>query len=168
VNLPRRGGRRRDRPGRGAIGVAGTATRENHLVRVREIGVIQNVEDLRSELRGPLLADSEPFEKWSVHVNQARPAERSARHVPEGPGNRQREGVRIEPVVDRPQNHRPFKVRIPVGYIGHILVACPGVIETDLRREREPVLRGDDPVPLWTLPAQSVPHRPLAPPGPVL
>src|SRR6266702_1783446 len=59
LNLSRGGGRRRDRPGRGAIGV----TRENHLVRVREIGVIENIENLRSELHGPLLTDSEPFEK---------------------------------------------------------------------------------------------------------
>jgi len=66
LNLPRRGGRRRDRPGRGAIGVAGTVTRENHLVRVRETGVVENIEELGPELQHEALAKMHVLEGREV------------------------------------------------------------------------------------------------------
>src|SRR3989442_13307180 len=61
LDLPRgRGGIYND-PARGAVLVA----LENHFVRVREIGVIQNIERLGTELQIQSLTDSHPFQERS-------------------------------------------------------------------------------------------------------
>src|SRR5712691_1626447 len=147
LELPR-GRRRGNLPGRVAIVVVGAVTRENDRIRVEEIGVIEYVERLRPKLQIESLADSDFLEKRSVDVDQTRSPHRPARHVPEGPGNRQSEGLRVEPVIHGSQDHRSLEVRIPVGCVGYIGVACSGIIETNHRRLGETTLSCNDPVPL--------------------
>src|SRR5262249_19516730 len=67
----------------------------------------------------------------------------------EGAGNRHRESVGIEPVICCSQDHRPFEVRIPVGYVGWLRsLAGAGIIETNHWCERKSGLSSDDPIPL--------------------
>ena len=68
LDLPRARGCVGDLPCRRAE----TGTRENDLVRNREIGVVENIEGLCPELQIPFLANSELLEKRSVEVGQVR------------------------------------------------------------------------------------------------
>src|SRR6202140_3126456 len=54
----------------------------------------------------------------------------------------------IEKLVGLTQNHWPFEVAIPVGYVGWMGVARSGIIRANQRREREPTLSREDTVPL--------------------
>src|SRR5256712_8406808 len=81
LDLPRSRRRRGDDPCGGAIFTA----LENHRVRFSEAYLIENVEDLRPQLQAPSLVNGEFFEERSVEVNQSRPGERPALHVPESP-----------------------------------------------------------------------------------
>src|SRR5437879_6007056 len=98
LNLPRERGRAGNLPRRGAVVGAG----ENNFARIREIGVIEKIEDLRPELQLPSLGDSDVLEQRSVNVSEVGATERTARHVPEGPLKRQLEGMRIEPLIRAP------------------------------------------------------------------
>src|SRR5207249_6959471 len=81
LDLPRvRGGRCNDRA-RGAV----LGALEENLIRVREIGVIQNIEHLGPKLQIQSLTDSHPLQQGRVDVEQARTTERTASHVSEGP-----------------------------------------------------------------------------------
>src|SRR6266849_466906 len=155
LDLPRGRGRVGKAPRRGAEAVA----RENDLGRVLEIWVVEKIEDLRPELQLPSFADFDVLEQRSVNVPEVRTTERSARHVPEGPLNRQLEGPRIEPVIYCPQNHRSLKVRIPVGCVGLIGIAGPGSIGASQRREGEPAQKVDDSIPLPA--ANQLVHNPM-------
>src|SRR5713226_5050842 len=115
LDLPRGRGRGPNGARRGAD----FGAREDDLDWVLEIGVIEKIEDLRPELQIQSLADSDLLEQRSVHVNQTRATERSARHVPEGSLSRQQEGPRIEPLIRVLQNHRSFEVGVPVGCGGN-------------------------------------------------
>src|SRR2546426_9061571 len=81
---------------------ADSSARKNDLVRGREIGVIENIEGLRTELQIQFLVDGELLEQRCVEVDQPRTSQRSARHVPESPGSRHQEGPRIEPLIRFP------------------------------------------------------------------
>src|SRR5262249_13008083 len=102
LDLPRGCGRICNLAGRLAIAVAGAVALENHLIREREIGVIENIERFRAELQRHALPHGDPLEQGSVDVKQARAAERTAPHVSEGASNRHLEGTGIEPVVHCP------------------------------------------------------------------
>src|SRR5207244_6477137 len=67
---------------------------------------------------------------------------------PDRARRRRREGTGIEPVVYFAQYHRPFKVRIQVGYVDGSSVAGAGIIEPNQRREGETALSVEDPIPL--------------------
>src|SRR5262249_58140655 len=101
-----------------------------------------------SELQIEGLTDLHPFEERRVEREQSRTAQCSTCHVAEGPLGRQHEGSRIEPLIRLPQNHWAMEVRIPIGYVRLIGVACPGNIGAGERCERKPPLQTDDPVPL--------------------
>src|SRR5437867_12387475 len=88
LDLPRGRGRIYNHPARGAVLV----TLEKNLIRVRQVGVIQNIERLSPKLQIQALTDSHPFQERSVDHEQTRPAQRSARHVPKGSLERQHEG----------------------------------------------------------------------------
>src|SRR5437867_11260472 len=81
---------------------ADSSARKNDLVRGREIGVIENIEGLRTELQIQFLVDGELLEQRCVEVDQPRAPQRSARHVPESPGSRHQEGHRVEPLIRFP------------------------------------------------------------------
>src|SRR5205809_5278854 len=127
---------------------ADPSSRKNDLVRGSEIGVIENIDGLRPELQSQFLADGELLEQRCVEVYQARAPQRSSRHVAKGSGSRHLEGPRIEPLIRFPQNHRSFKIRIPVGHVGLAGVARPRKIGANQRREGEPALSREDPIPL--------------------
>src|SRR5438093_3871673 len=99
------------------------AARENNLVRVGEIRVIENIECLGTELQSVTLTEPDPLEQGCVDIEEAGPAERSARYVPEGSLRRQDERFGIEPLVRSSNDHVPFEVRIPIGHVGLIGVA---------------------------------------------
>jgi len=147
LELPR-GRRRRNLPGRVAIGVFGAVANKNDRIRVEEIRVIEEIERLRPELQVKSLVDTELLEKRSVGVDQTGSPDRPARDVPKGSGNRQDEGLRIEPMIHGPQNRVPVKGRIPTGHVGDIGIASSGIVEANHRRLGEATLSGDDPVPL--------------------
>src|SRR5436189_522247 len=105
LDLPRCRGRRRDDAARGAVLVA----LENNLIRVRQIRVIQNIERLGAELQIQSLTDSQSLQERRVEHEQTRTTQRSARHVPEGPLERQGKGSRIEPLIGSPHNDLPLK-----------------------------------------------------------
>src|SRR5438093_8854988 len=80
LDLPRgRGGSVND-AARGAV----LGALEENLIRVREIGVIQNIEHLGPELQIQSLTESHPLQQRRVDVEQARTTERTASHVSEG------------------------------------------------------------------------------------
>src|SRR5438034_3923303 len=106
-----RGGRCND-PARGAV----LGALEKNLIRVRKIGVIQNIEHLGPELQIQSLTDSHPLQKRSVDVEQTRTTQRSACHISEGALEGQHEGSPIEPLIGFPKTQLPLKVRIPVRY----------------------------------------------------
>src|SRR2546428_8994505 len=81
LDLPRSRRRRGDDPCGGAIATA----LENHRVRFPEVHVIEDVEGFRPELQAPSLVNGEFFEERSVEINQPRPGEGPALHVPESP-----------------------------------------------------------------------------------
>src|SRR5438093_4356475 len=137
-----RGGRCND-PARGAV----LGALEKNLIRVREIRVIQNIERLGAELQIHSLTDSHSLQQRGVDHEQARTAERSASHVPEGPLERQHEGSRIEPLIGFPQNQLPLKVRIPVRYFGNTWVAGSSRIRAGQWREGESTCNSDAPIP---------------------
>src|SRR5439155_13027203 len=114
LDLPRGRGRSCNDRARGAV----FAALEKNLVRVREIGVIHNIEHLGPELQIQSLTDSHPLQQRRVDVEQTRTTQRTASHVSEGPLERQHEGVAVEPLIGFPQNQLPLKVRIPVRYFG--------------------------------------------------
>ena len=99
LDLPRGSGR----VGKGSRRGADAGAREIDLSRVREICVIENIEGLHPELQIESFIDSELLEQRSVDVGQVGATDRSARHVPEGPCNRQPEGIRILIVIRCPQ-----------------------------------------------------------------
>src|SRR5439155_11226357 len=115
LDLPRGRGRIYNHPARGAVLV----TLEKNLIRVRQVGVIQNIERLSPKLQIQALTDSHPFQERSVDHEQTRPAQRSARHVPKGSLERQHEGPAIEPLIGFPHDQLPLKVGIPVRYFGN-------------------------------------------------
>src|SRR5262249_15950804 len=131
-----------------AIAVVGAVALEDNLVRKREINVIQNIKRFRAELQRHALPDRNPLNQGRVDVEPAPAAERTPSNVPERAGCRHREGTRIEPVFNRPQNHWALKVRTQVRYVDQRSVAGAGAIETDQRRERKSTLSGDDSIPL--------------------
>ena len=57
---------------------ADSSARKNDLVRGREIGVIENIEGLRTELQIQFLVDGELLEQRCVEVDQLRTSQRSA------------------------------------------------------------------------------------------
>src|SRR5438132_5903704 len=144
LDLSRGRGRICNDPTRRAV----IAARENNLIRVREIGVIQNIERLGAELHIQSLADSYPLQERRVDIEQARTTQRSARHVAEGALDRQHEGSRIEPLIRSPQNYRPLKIRIPVGYVGITVIAGPRSIGASQRREGESARNPEAAIPL--------------------
>src|SRR5438067_4953220 len=148
LDLTREVARRRNLASRVAVAVVRGVALENDPIRVSEIRVIQNIERLRAELQRLALPDRDPLEQGRVDIEQARAAERTASRVPERARSRHREGTGIEPVVYCAQNHRPFKVRIQVGYVDGSSVAGAGIIEPNQRREGETALSGEDPIPL--------------------
>src|SRR5262249_45419863 len=83
-----------------------------------------------------------------VRVEQPRAAERPTSHVPESPLRWEHESSRIEPLIRLAQNHRPLKIRIPVGNVGITGVSGPRGIGTNYRREGEPAFPPDAPIPL--------------------
>src|SRR5262249_23753992 len=110
----------------------------------------ENIESLSTELEIVVLADFDPLEQRCVEIEQARPTQRPARHVPEGSLWCQHERFWIKPLIRFSQNHRTMEIRIPVGRIRLIGVASPRSIEPRQRREWKPALPSDDPVPLPT------------------
>ena len=110
--------------------------------------MIEKVEGLRPELQSQCLGDGELLEQRRVEVDQARPPQRSARHVAESTRGGHQEGPRIEPLVRSSQNHRSLEVRIPIRYVRLAGVARPGWIGAHQRRERESTLPIEDPIPL--------------------
>ena len=66
LDLPRGGRRRVDDSGRGTVVV----TREHNLIRVREIGVIENIERLGTELQIHFLINSYLLEQRSIDREQ--------------------------------------------------------------------------------------------------
>jgi hypothetical protein len=131
-------------PARGAV----VAARENYLVREREIGMIQNVEQLGPELHVQSFTDSDPLQERRVHIEQARPTQRSARHVSERSLERKHERSRIKPSIGFSQNHRPFEIRIPARYVGITGIAGSGSIGASQWREGETACQPDAAVPL--------------------
>jgi len=158
LNLPRGGGRRGDHSLWGADAACGASepirarraivASEHNRIGVREIGLIENVEELGPKLQGPLLADLELLEKWGVHVDQPRASECSARNIAERPGKRDQERVGVEPLIGFSQYYRPAKVRIPIGDVDGIGVARARNIGANQRCEWEAALSRNDPVPL--------------------
>src|SRR5213594_1468213 len=114
LDLARRCRRTVNGPARGGV----LRARENHLIRVREIGVIENIERLSAELHIQALTDSDPLQKRRVDIEEPRSTKRPASHVPEGPLGGQDKSPRIEEPIGCSQNHWPFKVRIPVRDVG--------------------------------------------------
>src|SRR5207247_4868821 len=78
LELPRGCGRICNLAGRLAITVVGAVALEDHLIREREIRVIQNIERFRAELQRHALPDGDPLKQGRVEVEQARAAERTA------------------------------------------------------------------------------------------
>src|SRR5438093_4041660 len=144
LDLTRRCRRAVNGPDRGAV----LGARENHLIRVCEIGVIENIERLSAELHIQSFTDSDPLQERRVHVEHARATQRPASHVPEGTLGRQDKGSRIEESIGCSQNHRPLEVGIPVRYVGITGIASPGSIGTSQRREGESASKPDACVPL--------------------
>src|SRR5437899_9175578 len=64
LDLPRCRGRRCNDPARRAV----LGALEKNLIRVREVGVIQNIERLGAELQIQSLTDSHPLQQRSVDV----------------------------------------------------------------------------------------------------
>src|SRR5207247_6201238 len=114
LELTREGGRRQKLATRGTV----FGSLEKNLVRVREIGAIENIEHLGPERQLQCLTDCHVLEQRRVDIEQARTTQRSARHVSKGSLERQHEGFRIEPFIGSTHDHRPLKVRIPVRYVG--------------------------------------------------
>src|SRR2546426_12358371 len=81
LDLTRRCRRAVNGPARGAV----LAALENHLIRVREIGVIENIERLGAELHIQSLTDSYSLQERRIDIEQARPSQRPASHIPAGP-----------------------------------------------------------------------------------
>src|SRR3989449_4457278 len=144
LDLPRRCRRTVNGPARGAV----LAALENLLIRVCEIGVIEHVERLGAELHIQSLTDSYLLQERRIDIEQARPTQRSASHVPESPLGRQHESSRVEEPIGCSQNHRPLKVRIPVGYVGITRIARPGRIGAGQRRKGESAGNPDARIPL--------------------
>src|SRR5436309_1871829 len=92
LDLARRCRRSVNGPARGTV----LGALENHLIRVCEVGVIENIERLGAELHIESLSDFDPLQERRVDIEQARPTQRSASHVPESPLGRQYEGSRVE------------------------------------------------------------------------
>src|SRR5882762_6362355 len=86
LELPRGCGRICNGAGRLAVAVVGAVALEDHLIREREISVIQNIERFRPELQSHALPNGDPFKQGRVDVEQARAAVRTASCVPEGAG----------------------------------------------------------------------------------
>src|SRR5262249_12061561 len=133
-----------NRPARGTV----LRALENHLIRVREVGVIENIERLSAELHIQSLTNSDPLQERRIDIEQARPAQRPASHVPEGPLGGQQKRPRIEEPIGCSQNDRSFKVRIPVRHIGITGVAGTRNIRSGQRREGESACPPDAAIPL--------------------
>src|SRR5437773_11234151 len=144
LELTREGGRRQNLATRGTV----FGSLEKNLVRVREIGAIEDIERLGPERQLQSLSDCHVLEQRRVDIEQARTTERPARHVAEGALCRQHEGSRIEPLIRSPDNNRPFKIQIPVRYVGITLVAGASDIRTSKRREGESARNPDTRIPL--------------------
>src|SRR5439155_5753744 len=117
-----------------------------HLIWIREIGVIENIERLGAELHIQSLTDSYPLQERRVDIEQTRPTQRSASHVPESPLSRQLESKGIEPAVRSARlvatglrvGVRGVWIangRIPVRYVGITGIARSGRIGAGQRRE---------------------------------
>ena len=76
-------------------------------VRLAEVGVVENVEELGSEREIFILLDVEPLEEGEVNIHQLGSDDGVSPHIPEEAWNgaaqsqrvRQREGIRIEPML---------------------------------------------------------------------
>src|SRR5438128_9843266 len=85
--------------GSGGAGVLGWVRGiEHHIPRdgTVKVRVIEDVENLCSELQIHFFLQRNPLEQRRVQVIEPRSRKPAARHVAEGPGRRQQEGIGIE------------------------------------------------------------------------
>src|SRR5207244_11801162 len=99
LELPRGCGRISNLAGRLAITVVSAVALEDHLIRERELHVIQNIERFRAELQSHALPAGAPLKQGRVEVEQSRAAERNAHRVPESAGKRRGESSGIKQLV---------------------------------------------------------------------
>src|SRR5207247_5271604 len=144
LELTREGGRRQKLATRGTV----FGSLEKNLVRVREIGAIENIEHLGPERQLQCLTDCHVLEQRRVDIEQARTTQRSARHVSKGSLERQHEGFRIEPFIGSTHDHRPLKVRIPVRYVGITGIAGSSSVRASQRCEGESTRSPEARIPL--------------------
>src|SRR5262252_2106227 len=146
----------RSRAGNGTRRRADVRAPKHNEIGGIEVRVIQNVEDLRSELQIQSLFQTDPFKQRRIHVEEARSPELAAPHVAEGSRHRQREGVRIVIAAGLleflySQNRVSFEVGIPAWPIGKATsVARTGPIRANLRRNGKAAIGYKDAVPLPT------------------
>src|SRR5262249_26807069 len=127
---------------------AALSTLENRLIRVRAVGVIENIERLSAGLHIQSFTISDTLQERRIDIEQARLAQRPASDVPEGPMGRNHKRSRIEEPIGCSQNNRSFKVRIPVRHIGITGVAGTRNIRSGQRREGESARPPDAAIPL--------------------
>ena len=113
--------------------------------------MVKNVEEFGAELQVEPLGDVGVFHRGEIQLLEPRSDKRVAPHIAvgsvDGGAHSDRwgdEGVGVEPLADRVRIEVAGEVRVPTGTDRIARVTVAGRVITELRREREAGLDGDD------------------------
>src|SRR5215470_5524699 len=120
--------------------------RKHDQIRRVEIGAVQEIENLRAELKTEAFCDGGVLEHGKIPCGKSRAGDDVAAGVAVKTACRRRsnEGGGIKPLPGIAQHNGPSEVRIDEGANRIARVAIVGRVVAELRSERETCLEGDD------------------------